>query len=118
MLLASAFNAYDYPQRLYLLSGKSNNPYFWLSQALPCLSDREKVTQILDPALEGHYSMKDAVQVAAIASMCVQPEADYRPLMADVVQSLVPLVKKRLLKRSSSSSASHACKPLVKPEYD
>ncbi|CAL9184721.1 unnamed protein product [Musa hybrid cultivar] len=86
--------------------------------ALPCLSDREKVTQIMDPALEGHYSMKDAVQVAAIASMCVQPEADYRPLMADVVQSLVPLVKKRLPKRSSSSSASHACKPLVKPEYD
>ncbi|RWW31916.1 hypothetical protein GW17_00003448 [Ensete ventricosum] len=55
--------------------------------------------------------------VAAIASMCVQPEADYRPLMADVVQSLVPLVKKRLPKRSSSSSASHACKLLVKPEY-
>ncbi|URE10793.1 STYKc [Musa troglodytarum] len=89
-----------------------------LSQALPCLSEREKVTQIMDTALEGQYSLKDAVQVAAIASMCVQPEADYRPLMADVVQSLVPLVKKRLPKRSSSSSASHACKPLVKPEYD
>ncbi|CAL9119482.1 unnamed protein product [Musa textilis] len=86
--------------------------------ALPCLSEREKVTQIMDTALEGQYSLKDAVQVAAIASMCVQPEADYRPLMADVVQSLVPLVKKRLPKRSSSSSASHACKPLVKPEYD
>ncbi|KAJ8476648.1 hypothetical protein OPV22_020375 [Ensete ventricosum] len=85
--------------------------------AMPCLSDREEVTQIMDPALEGQYSMKDAVQVAAIASMCVQPEADYRPLMADVVQSLVPLVKKRLPKRSSSSSASHACKLLVKPEY-
>lgn len=68
------------------------------------LTDREKVVQIMDPSLEGQYSMKDAVQVAAIAAMCVQPEADYRPLMADVVQSLVPLVKIR--------SASKSAKPL------
>jgi hypothetical protein len=27
--------------------------------------------------------------------MCVQTEADYRPLMTDVVQSLIPLVKKQ-----------------------
>ncbi|KAM3401466.1 hypothetical protein ACQJBY_005916 [Aegilops geniculata] len=71
--------------------------------ALPMLTDREKVVQILDPSLEGQYSLKDAVQVAAIAAMCVQPEADYRPLMADVVQSLVPLVKNR--------SSSKPCNP-------
>lgn len=73
--------------------------------ALPMLTDREKVVRILDPALEGQYSLKDAVQVAAIAAMCVQPEADYRPLMADVVQSLVPLVKNR--------SNQKACNPNV-----
>ncbi|XP_062231006.1 probable serine/threonine-protein kinase PBL7 [Phragmites australis] len=73
--------------------------------ALPMLTDREKVVRILDPALEGQYSLKDAVQVAAIAAMCVQPEADYRPLMADVVQSLVPLVKNR--------STQKACNPNV-----
>ncbi|KAG6749990.1 hypothetical protein POTOM_047068 [Populus tomentosa] len=54
--------------------------------ALPWLTDREKVVEIMDPALEGQYSMKEVIQVAAIAAMCVQPEADYRPLMADVVQ--------------------------------
>jgi len=32
-------------------------------------------------------------QVAAIAAVCVQPEASYRPLMTDVVHSLIPLVK-------------------------
>ncbi|KAJ1687566.1 hypothetical protein LUZ63_018956 [Rhynchospora breviuscula] len=68
--------------------------------ALPMLTDREKVVQIMDSALEGQYSMKDAVQVAAIAAMCVQSEADYRPLMADVVQSLVPLVKNRPASKS------------------
>lgn len=50
---------------------------------------------IMDPTLEGQYSTKEVVQVAAIAAMCVQAEADYRPLMADVVQSLVPLVRSR-----------------------
>lgn len=69
------------------------------------LTDRDKVVRILDPASEGQYSLKDAVQVAAIAAMCVQPEADYRPLMADVVQSLVPLVKNR--------SNQKACNPNV-----
>ena len=72
--------------------------------ALPMLTDREKVVQILDPALEGQYSLKDAVQVAAIAAMCVQQEADYRPLMADVVQSLVPLVKNRSTPKTCNPS--------------
>nr|CAB3459849.1 unnamed protein product [Digitaria exilis] len=79
--------------------------------ALPMLTDREKVVRILDPALEGQYSLKDAVQVAAIAAMCVQPEADYRPLMADVVQSLVPLVKNRSTQKACNPNVQ-ASKPL------
>lgn len=62
--------------------------------------------EIMDPSLEGQYSMKDVVQVAAIAAMCVQSEADYRPLMADVVQSLVPLVKNRRSNSIVGSSSS------------
>ncbi|XP_022148050.1 probable serine/threonine-protein kinase PBL7 isoform X2 [Momordica charantia] len=82
-----------------------------VSWALPRLTDREKVMDIMDPSLEGQYSMKDVVQVAAIAAMCVQPEADYRPLMADVVQSLVPLVKNfRTTSKIGSSSSSSATK--------
>lgn len=81
---------------------------------MPKLTDRERVVQIMDPAMEGQYAMKEAIQVAAIAAMCVQPEADYRPLMADVVQSLVPLVK---LHKSSSKvgacSSFHAPKSPV-----
>ncbi|KAL7609243.1 probable serine/threonine-protein kinase PBL7 isoform X1 [Lactuca sativa] len=77
-----------------------------VSWALPRLTDREKVIEIMDPSLEGQYSMKEIVQVAAIAAMCVQSEADYRPLMADVVQSLVPLVKQH--QRMYSSKVSSA----------
>ncbi|KAG6589238.1 putative serine/threonine-protein kinase PBL7, partial [Cucurbita argyrosperma subsp. argyrosperma] len=85
-----------------------------VSWALPRLTDREKVMHIMDPALEGQYSMKDVVQVAAIAAMCVQPEADYRPLMADVVQSLVPLVRNyRTASKIGSGSSSSATKSPV-----
>lgn len=64
-----------------------------VSWALPRLTDRKKLAEMVDPVLEGQYAMKELIQVAAIAAMCVQPEADYRPLMTDVVQSLVPLAK-------------------------
>lgn len=84
--------------------------FYW--QALPQLTDRDKVIQIMDPRLEGQYSLKEVVQVAAIAAMCVQPEADYRPLMADVVQSLVPLAKTHRLssKTGLSSNGLHSIK--------
>ncbi|KAL9318515.1 hypothetical protein ACSQ67_015032 [Phaseolus vulgaris] len=64
-----------------------------VSWALPRLTNREKVIEMVDPALRGQYSKKDLIQIAAIAAMCIQPEADYRPLMTDVVQSLIPLVR-------------------------
>ncbi|XP_047940250.1 probable serine/threonine-protein kinase PBL21 [Salvia hispanica] len=81
-----------------------------VSWALPHLTDRDKVGEIMDPALEGQHSRKEVIQVAAIAAMCVQPEADYRPLMADVVQSLVPLVK-----HHRPSGAGNSATPLATP---
>ncbi|KAF7851216.1 hypothetical protein BT93_L4317 [Corymbia citriodora subsp. variegata] len=88
-----------------------------VSWALPQLTDREKVVQIMDPALEGQYSLKEVIQVAAIAAMCVQPESDYRPLMADVVQSLVPLVKNhRSTAKMGNSSSHHSPKTPIRSE--
>ncbi|XP_011078747.1 probable serine/threonine-protein kinase PBL7 [Sesamum indicum] len=74
-----------------------------VSWALPRLTNRDKVMEMIDPALDGQYSKKDLIQVAAITAMCVQPEADYRPLITDVVQSLMPLVKKNPVAASSNS---------------
>ena len=45
------------------------------------------------------------LQVAAIAAVCVQPEAEYRPLMTDVVQSLIPLVKNLSFACASKSNS-------------
>ncbi|KAL5835610.1 hypothetical protein ACOSQ3_015168 [Xanthoceras sorbifolium] len=96
---------------LELLTGRvpidTNRPpgeHVLVSWALPRLTSREKVMQMVDLSLKGQYSKKDLIQVAAIAAMCVQPEADYRPLMTDVVQSLIPLVKNNISSISSGSS--------------
>uniref|UniRef100_A0A0E0L284 non-specific serine/threonine protein kinase n=1 Tax=Oryza punctata TaxID=4537 RepID=A0A0E0L284_ORYPU len=70
--------------------------------ALPRLTNREKLVQMVDPALIGQFSLKDLVQVAAITAMCIQTKADYRPLMTDVVQSLIPIVKSPLMSCTST----------------
>lgn len=46
--------------------------------------------------------------------MCVQPEADYRPLMTDVVQSLIPLAKNSSVSISSSTRFTNQ---RVSPRY-
>ncbi|PIN26818.1 Serine/threonine protein kinase [Handroanthus impetiginosus] len=74
-----------------------------VSWALPHLTNRDKVVEMIDPILQGQYSNKDLIQVAAIAAMCVQAEADYRPLITDVVQSLMPLIKNPTTNLSSNS---------------
>ncbi|KAI4372265.1 hypothetical protein MLD38_010514 [Melastoma candidum] len=74
-----------------------------VSWALPRLTNRDKVVEMVDPALKGNYSKKELIQVAAIAAVCVQPEADYRPLMVDIVQSLIPLVRNYVSLSSSPS---------------
>ncbi|GJM88507.1 hypothetical protein PR202_ga04578 [Eleusine coracana subsp. coracana] len=64
-----------------------------VSWALPRLTNRQKLVEMVDPALKGQFALKDLVQVAAIAAMCIQTKAEYRPLMTDVVQSLIPIAK-------------------------
>ncbi|KAM3378206.1 putative serine/threonine-protein kinase PBL7 [Capsicum galapagoense] len=83
-----------------------------VSWALPRLTNREKVVEMVDPTLQGQYTKKDLIQVAAIAAMCVQTEADYRPLMTDVAQSLVPLVKSY---SSALPANSFRCNQTVSP---
>lgn len=82
-------------------------------EALPRLTDANKVVEIMDPALQaGQYSLKEVIHVAAIVAMCM---SDYRPLMADVVYSLVPLVKTY---RSSSKVGSCSSFQVKSPTND
>ncbi|GJM97858.1 hypothetical protein PR202_ga14815 [Eleusine coracana subsp. coracana] len=59
---------------------------------MPQLTDRSKLPNIIDPVIRDTMDPKHLYQVAAVAVLCVQPEPSYRPLITDVLHSLVPLV--------------------------
>ncbi|KAK4337903.1 hypothetical protein RND71_042390 [Anisodus tanguticus] len=55
--------------------------------ARPLLTS-EGLELIVDHTLGFDFPFDDIVKVAAIASMCVQPEVSHRPFMGEVVQAL------------------------------
>nr|CAB3452718.1 unnamed protein product [Digitaria exilis] len=74
-------------------------------QATPRLSE-DKVKQCVDPRLKGEYPPKGVAKVtllpslihitlAAVAALCVQYEAEFRPNMSIVVKALSPLLQQR-----------------------
>ena len=56
--------------------------------ARPLLTTKADLETIVDPALKLSSPFDSAAKVAAIASMCVQPEVSHRPFMGEVVQAL------------------------------
>ncbi|KAG9157798.1 hypothetical protein Leryth_022814 [Lithospermum erythrorhizon] len=68
------------------------------TRATPRLSE-DKVKQCVDPKLKGEYPPK---ALAAVAALCVQYEAEFRPNMTIVVKALQPLLK------SAAPAPAHA----------
>ncbi|OVA16666.1 Protein kinase domain [Macleaya cordata] len=62
--------------------------------ATPRLSE-DKVRQCVDQRLAGDYPPKAVAKMAAVAALCVQYEADFRPNMSIVVKALQPLLNAR-----------------------
>ncbi|XP_058076557.1 pto-interacting protein 1 isoform X1 [Magnolia sinica] len=62
--------------------------------ATPRLSE-DKVRQCVDTRLGGEYPPKAVAKMAAVAALCVQYEADFRPNMSIVVKALQPLLNAR-----------------------
>jgi len=62
--------------------------------ATPRLSE-DKVKQCVDPRLKGEYPPKGVAKLAAVAALCVQYEAEFRPNMTIVVKALSPLLQQR-----------------------
>ncbi|PON64842.1 Mitogen-activated protein kinase kinase kinase [Parasponia andersonii] len=62
--------------------------------ATPKLSE-DKVKQCVDARLNGEYPPKAVAKLAAVAALCVQYEADFRPNMSIVVKALQPLLNPR-----------------------
>ncbi|KAK4725515.1 hypothetical protein R3W88_028294 [Solanum pinnatisectum] len=62
--------------------------------ATPRLSE-DKVKQCVDPKLNNEYPPKAIAKLAAVAALCVQYEADFRPNMTIVVKALQPLLNSK-----------------------
>ncbi|GMY36917.1 probable serine/threonine-protein kinase PBL23 [Fagus crenata] len=75
-----------------------------ISWAQPLFKDRTKFTLMADPLLKGNYPVKGLYQALAVAAMCLQEEADTRPLMGDVVTALEHLTKQEYEKGGEASS--------------
>ncbi|XP_028074545.1 receptor-like serine/threonine-protein kinase ALE2 isoform X8 [Camellia sinensis] len=56
--------------------------------ARPLLTSKEGIESIVDLSLGPDFPFDSISKVAAIASMCVQPEVSHRPFMGEVVQAL------------------------------
>nr|GMD77515.1 pto-interacting protein 1-like [Ipomoea batatas]GMD79212.1 pto-interacting protein 1-like [Ipomoea batatas] len=76
-----------------ILHGKLSHLLSLLT-ATPRLSE-DKVKQCVDARLNGEYPPKAVAKMAAVAALCVQYEADFRPNMSIVVKALQPLLNAR-----------------------
>ncbi|KAK6264953.1 hypothetical protein SCA6_020387 [Theobroma cacao] len=80
--------------------------------AEPLFKDRQKFTLMADPLLGGNYTVKGLYQALAVAAMCLQEEADTRPLIGDVVTALEFLARpkdsNKIAAESETNSSLHA----------
>ncbi|CAN0877693.1 Putative receptor-like protein kinase At1g72540 [Linum grandiflorum] len=61
--------------------------------ARPFLKDHHRLDQIMDPRLEGQYSVEGARRAAALACQCLSHHAKCRPSMSKVVKTLEGLME-------------------------
>ncbi|KAG5010996.1 Pto-interacting protein 1 [Glycine soja] len=71
--------------------------------ATPKLSE-DKVKQCVDVRLKGEYPSKSVAKMAAVAALCVQYEAEFRPNMSIIVKALQPLLNTRSSHSKESSN--------------
>lgn len=68
--------------------GRQQNLVEWTR---PYLNDSRKLNKIMDPNLDGQYSVKAAQKAAALAYQCLAHNPKNRPHMSTVVETLEPL---------------------------
>lgn len=80
---------------------RPNGEQSLVAWARPLLGDKRRFFRLLDPRLEGHFSIKGALRAIQVASLCLSQDPKARPVMREVVEALRPLPN---LKDMASSS--------------
>ncbi|XP_010915106.1 serine/threonine-protein kinase PBL34 isoform X2 [Elaeis guineensis] len=80
---------------------RPNGQHNLVEWARPHLGERRRFYRLIDPRLQGHFSVKGAQKAAEVAHRCLSRDPKARPLMSEVVEALKPLLN---LKDMASSS--------------
>ncbi|CAN6861513.1 unnamed protein product [Brassica oleracea] len=73
---------------------RSRAEQFLVRWAVPQLHDIDALGKMVDPSLNGQYPAKSLSHFADIISRCVQSEPEFRPLMSEVVQDLLDMIRR------------------------
>lgn len=80
---------------------RPNGEHNLVEWARPYLGERRRFYRLVDPRLEGHFSIKGAQKTAQLAHACLSRDPKARPLMSQVVEVLKPLPNLKDLASSS-----------------
>lgn len=81
---------------------RPNGEHNLVEWARPHLGERRRFYRLLDPRLEGRFSIKGAQKAAQLAAHCLNRDPKARPLMSEVVEALKPLPNLKDMASSSS----------------
>ncbi|ONM54507.1 putative protein kinase superfamily protein isoform X1 [Zea mays] len=70
---------------------RPNGEHNLVEWARPLLGERQRFYKLIDPRLEGNFSVKGAQKAAQLARVCLSRDPKARPLMSQVVEVLKPL---------------------------
>lgn len=84
-----------------------------VSWSRPFLRDRKKFVQLADPLLQNRFSSRCMHHAVAITAMCLQEQANFRPLICDIVVALEYLGSQTEISENVKSSAFGA-QPFLK----
>lgn len=109
---------------LELLSGRraldNNRPsgeHNLVDWAKPHLASKRKILHILDPRVEGQYSLAGAMKASALTLLCLSMNAKLRPSMDQVVSSLEQLQEANVVSRNTETDQHRSGQSLEKSEH-
>nr|GMC63725.1 receptor-like cytoplasmic kinase 176 [Ipomoea batatas] len=89
---------YGYAAPEYMATGRRavdknrpNGEQNLIEWAKPYLASKRKILRVMDPRIEGQYSLSGALRAALVAVKCLSIEPKYRPNMVEVVKELEQL---------------------------
>ncbi|KAJ0658392.1 putative non-specific serine/threonine protein kinase [Helianthus annuus] len=74
--------------------------------ARPFLKDRKKFVQLADPLLQDRFPARCMHHAVAIIAMCLQEQANFRPLIGDIVVALEYIASQAEFSENSHPSPS------------